>query len=113
MIYYIAIENAIFLVDLPICGSDFLWLCQSLPEGTLAFPTKICANHVPHFDDFDGHSWDDQSLQAGPVVTTCLQGRDARAVDHDGTCTNQCTDACLGLSLAGKVGLMLHTDVDI
>ena len=56
MIYYIAIENAIFLVDLPICGSDFLWLCQSLPEGTLAFPTKICANHVPHFDDFDGHS---------------------------------------------------------
>ena len=44
------------------------------------------------------------------MVATCyLQGRDARAVDHDGTCANQRTDAYLGVFLAGKVGLMFHT----
>ena len=63
----------------------------------------------------DGHSWDDQSLQLGsPVVATWyLQGRDARAVDHDGTCANQRTDAYLGVFLAGKVGLMFHTYINM
>ena len=63
----------------------------------------------------DGHSWDDQSLQLGsPVVAACyLQGRDARAVDHDGTCANQCTDAYLGVFLAGKMGLMFHTYINM